>query len=403
MPIMALMLPITYHIADPTLSIVLLTSIYYGSAYGGTLSSVVSKVPGDISTAVINQEIIELKSQGRAAEILSTSAISSFISGIIATALIYFLATSVSSLILKFGATQYVILLLVSLSFVILVAKDKAKSISLLSLGMLIGLIGFDSTFGENRFNFGILDGERIPMIAFIMGIYGLSALLIEFNTKQEKITESYNIKLSFPIKNWWATIRGTSIGFIAGLLPGISPVTTATVAYNAEKKLSKDKMKTVASVEASNNSHDQSSIIPLLLIGIPTNGITAIMLAMLLNKGITPGFSFITEHYNMFITIVLSMLLGNIFMVLVNIRMINIWITLLKTPKNILYAIIFALCFTSVYMINQRISDIMFLIIFTIMGYVLKKKEYELVPMLIGFIVAPLLEENVRRAILLL
>ena len=404
MPILALLLPITYHISDPTLAIVLMTSVYYGSAYGGTLSSVVSKVPGEISTAIVNQDVIDLKKQGRSLEILYVSVISSFISGIIATAAIYFLAVSLSSFSLKFGAIQYTSLLLLSLFFVIITTKNRYRSITLLCLGMLIGLIGFDSTFGENRFSFGFLTGERIPMIAFIMGLYGLSNILHTFNTKQEKITECFDIKMSLPaiIINWWAILRGTIIGFISGLLPGISPVSSAAMSYSVENRLSKDKMKVIASVEAANNSHDQSSIIPLLLIGIPVNGMAAIMLSMLINKGIVPGFSFITEHHTMFITIVLSMLLGNIIMVLVNLKLINIWIALLKVPKNILYTIITVVCFYSVYIINNRISDLMFLISFTAIGYVLKKKNYELAPMLIGFITASLLEENVIRSILL-
>ena len=404
MPILALLLPITYHISDPTLAIVLMTSVYYGSAYGGTLSSVVSKVPGEISTAIVNQDVIDLKKQGRSLEILYVSVISSFISGIIATAAIYCLAVSLSSFSLKFGAIQYTSLLLLSLFFVIITTKNRYRSITLLCLGMLIGLIGFDSTFGENRFSFGFLTGERIPMIAFIMGLYGLSNILHTFNTKQEKITECFDIKMSLPaiIRNWWAILRGTIIGFISGLLPGISPVSSAAMSYSVENRLSKDKMKVIASVEAANNSHDQSSIIPLLLIGIPVNGIAAIMLSMLINKGIVPGFSFIAEHHTMFITIVLSMLLGNIIMVLVNLKLINIWIALLKVPKNILYTIITVVCFYSVYIINNRISDLMFLISFTAIGYVLKKKNYELAPMLIGFITASLLEENVIRSILL-
>jgi TctA family transporter len=174
-------------------------------------------------------------------------------------------------------------------------------------------------------------------------------------------------------------------------------------MSYSIENKLSKDKMKVIASVEAANNSHDQSSIIPLLLIGIPVNGIAAIMLSMLINKGVVPGFNFITEHHTMFITIVLSMLLGNIVMVLVNLKLINIWIALLKVPKNILYCLITIVCFYSVYITNNKISDLIFLISFTSIGYVLKKKQYELAPMLIGFIVASLLEENVIRAILLI
>jgi len=405
MPILALLLPITYHISDPTLAIVLMTSVYYGSAYGGTLSSVVSKVPGEISTAIVNQDVIDLKKQGRSLEILYVSVISSFISGIIATGLIYFLAVWMSSFSLKFGAVQYSTLLLLSLFFVIITTKNYYRSITLLCIGMLIGLIGFDSTFGENRFSFGFLTGERIPMIAFIMGLYGLSNILLTFNTKQETITESFNIKMSCPdiLKNWWAIIRGTTIGFISGLLPGISSVSSAAMSYSIENRLSTDKMKVIASVEAANNSHDQSSIIPLLLIGIPVNGMAAIMLSMLINKGIVPGFSFITEHHTMFITIVLSMLLGNIIMVLVNLKLINIWIALLKVPKNILYTTITVVCFYSVYIINNRISDLMFLISFTAIGYILKKKEYELAPMLIGFITASLLEENIIRSILLI
>jgi putative tricarboxylic transport membrane protein len=405
MPILALMLPITYHISDPTLCIVLMTSVYYGSAYGGTLSSVVSKVPGEISTAIVNQDVINLKKQGRSLEILYVSVISSFISGIIASGLIYFLAVWMSSFSLKFGAIEYASLLLVSLFFVVITTKNYYRSIALLCLGMLIGLIGFDSSFGENRFSFGFLTGERIPMIAFIMGLYGLSNILLTFNTKQDTITESFNINMSCPtvIRNCWSILRGTIIGFISGLLPGISSVSSAAISYSIENKLSKDKMKVIASVEAANNSHNQSSIIPLLLIGIPVNGIAAIMLSMLINKGVVPGFSFITEHYTMFITIVLSMLLGNIIMVLVNLKLINIWIALLKVPKNILYVIITVVCFYSVYIINNKISDLMFLISFTAIGYILKRRNYELSPMLIGFITASLLEENIMRSILLL
>ena len=403
-PVLALLLPVTYHIGDPTLAIVLMTSVYYGSAYGGTLTSVVSKVPGEISTAIVNQDVIDLKKKGRDTEILYVSVISSFISGILSTAGIYFLATWLASFTLKFGAIQYISILLISLLFVVINTRNKYKSVTMMCLGMLIGLIGFDSTFGENRFDFGFLSGERIPLLAFIMGTFGLSSILLDFNTKTDKVMESYNIKMIYPsvLKNWWSIIRGSFIGFVSGLLPGSTAVTSSAMSYNIEKKLSDDKMKSIASVEASNNSHDQSSIIPVLLLGIPTNGITAIMLSMLVNKGVVPGFNFITEHYTMFITIVLSMLLGNIIMVLVNLKLINIWIALLKIPKNVLYTIISIVCFYSVYSINNKVTDMIFLIIFAALGYVLKKKQYELAPMLIGFIVSSLLEENVIRAVLL-
>jgi putative tricarboxylic transport membrane protein len=405
MPIMALLLPVTYHISDPTLAIVLMTSVYYGSAYGGTLTSVISGVPGEVSTAIVNQNVVDLKKEGRASEILYISAIGSFISGIIATSLIYFLSISISLFSLNFGPIQYTILLIISLFFIVITNKNYYRSITVLCLGMLIGLIGFDSTFGENRFSFGVLTGDKIPLLAFIMGVYGLSTILLDTSDHSKNTQESYNIKLSYShiLKNWWAIIRGTTIGFISGILPGITPVTAASVSYNLENRLSKDKMKSIASVEAANNSHDQSSIIPLLLIGIPANGVSAIMLTMLVNKGITPGLNFITDHSLMFTTIVLSMLLGNIIMVLVNLKLINIWIALLKVPKNILYIIITIVCFYSVYIINNKISDLIFLISFTAIGYILKRRNYELAPMLIGFITASLLEENIGRAILLI
>lgn len=405
MPILALLLPVTYHISDPTLCIVLMTSVYYGSAYGGTLSSVVSKVPGEISTAIVNQDVIDLKKQGKDAEILYVSIISSFISGILSSVAIYFLAVWLASFTLKFGAIQYISILLVSLLFVVITTRNKYRSVAIMCLGMLIGLIGFDSTFGENRLSFGILTGERIPMLAFIMGMFGLSSILLDFNKKHDNTSESYTMRLLYQpvLKNWWSIVRGSFIGFVSGLLPGSTSVTSSAMSYNIEKKLSDDKMKAIASVEASNNSHDQSSIIPILLLGIPTSGITAIMLSMLINKGIVPGFSFISENHAMFITIVLSMLLGNIIMVLVNLKLINIWIALLKVPKNILYVIITIVCFYSVYIINNKISDLIFLISFTAIGYILKRRNYELAPMLIGFITASLLEENIMRSILLL
>lgn len=401
-PVLAILLPFLYLLGNPILAIVAMSGIYYGSAYGETLSSVLLRVPGEASSAIINEDVYSLTKEGKASDVLYLSTISSFISGLLTAFVFILFSSKLSELALMFGPWQYSIILLLGLIIPIFLTKEKTKSAAMVLTGSLFGFIGYDLTTGDNRFDFfGLLDGTGIPIMLIGVGLFGLPQIIFDYEEQRSekiKIIGDFKIKISMLI----STLKGWIIGLFTGLMPGINGITASTITYYSTKD-NLDKMKGVASVEAANNSHHQSSMIPLLFLGIPTSGIGAMMLATMMSFGVIPGRSFIDSNPEMFWLIAGSMLLGNTILFFMNIKLINIWIKVLNIKRELLIGLVVFLSSFGVYTIHHSFYEVFALIPLVGLGYYFKKNNYDSGSFLVGLVVTPLLEDNLRRALMLL
>lgn len=405
--VLALLLPIILLFTDPSLIIVFMAGVYYGSAYGETLSSVMTGVPGEFSTAIVNDDAYYLRTVGRAEEVLFISTLSSFISGIISVGCLWAFVKYFASFVKNFGAVQESFILLIALLVPIIVMKNKLKTASMVCLGMLIGLIGVDMTSGVVRFQLFMVNNNPIHSIVFISGFVGLSlafyGLFKPADHKPQYRLKDVRVPLGTICEQKWPLLRGTFLGFFAGLVPGFTAVSSSTVAYFVEKKINtQNKMGAIAAVEASNNSHNQSTFLPLLLLGIPVSAITSLILFVLVSKGIRPNHMFFEKDSNAFYLITGSMILGNIILLLFNLKLINLWISLLKLPRHLLLSLVLICCLVGAYNINHSFFDVILVILFGLFGAYLRRYEYDVTLLLVGFLIGPLFEDTLKRAILL-
>jgi TctA family transporter len=411
-----LLLPFTFHL-DPLTAIVMLAGIYYGSEYGGSTSSILLNLPGTVGNAVTCIDGYQMSKQGRAGIALFITTISSFVGGMIGIFSLVLLSSTISSVGLMFGPAEYFSLMILGLiSASVLSVKSPIKGFSMVLVGLLLGTIGTDINSGVPRFSFGIAEMmDGIGLVILAIAFFGISEIINSVSAKRDAmvarpvtlrsmIPSTQDVKTSI-----LPTLRGSSVGTFFGALPGTGAAVAAFVSYSLEKKISKNPKKFgngaiegVSSPEAANNAAAQSSFIPTLTLGIPGSATMAIILGALLIHGIQPGPTFITNQPELFWGLVVSFLIGNIMLVILNIPMIGIWVSLLKTPKRILYPIILSLMMVGVYSISKNTFDIYLLGIFGGVGYILLRCDYEFAPLLLGFVLGPLMEENLRRALVI-
>src|SRR5438034_3081725 len=411
----AMLLPTTYAL-QPVSALIMLAGIYYGAQYGGSTTSILLNIPGETSSAVTCLDGYQMARKGQAGAALSIAALGSFFAGCVATVFIATVAIPLSELALKFGPAEYCSLMILGLiGAVVLAHGSLLKAIAMVVLGLLLGLVGTDVNSGAARFAFGVpelIDGLGIVSVA--MGLFGFAEILTNLESKEKRELVTSKVSTLWLTKDqfkqaWPAVLRGTGLGSILGLLPGGGAMLASFGSYALEKKIAKDPsrfgrgaIQGVAGPESANNAGATTSFIPLLTLGIPENAVMALMVGAMTIHNIQPGPQVMTSNPQLFWGLIASMWVGNLMLVVLNLPMIGIWIKLLTVPYRMLYPAILLFCAIGVYTVSNTSFDVMQTAFFGFLGVVFMKLECEPAPLLLGFVLGPMMEENLRRALLL-
>lgn len=412
---MALLLPATFKFS-PTSTIILLAGIYYGVQYGGSTTSILVNIPGEASSVMTCIDGHQMARQGRAGPALGIAAWGSFIAGTIANIGLMLVAIPLAHAALRLGPPEYFALMCTGLIIVTYLAQGSVlKAIMMGLVGIILGSIGLDLISGFPRFTFGINElTDGVGIVPLVMGLFGISEILenLEGSLKREVFkTRIKNLWPSF--KDWmeskWAIVRGSLIGFVLGILPGGGAVIATFVSYAVEKKVSKHPEKFgkgaiegVAGPESANNAAAGSSLIPLLSLGIPPNPIMAIFFSALIIHGIQPGPLLIRQHPDLFWGLVASLYLGNAFLLILNLPLIGLWVKVLEIPYKILFPLILLFCLIGVYSMNNLSFDLYIMLFFGVVGWIMRKFGYEGAPLILAYVLGPMLENALRQSLLI-
>jgi putative tricarboxylic transport membrane protein len=414
-PTIAMLLPLTY-VLPPVSALIMLAGIYYGAQYGGSTTSILVNLPGESSSIVTCLDGYQMARNGRAGAALSISALGSFFAGTIATVVVAGFAPPLSELALTFGPAEYFSLMVLGLIGAVVLARGSLiKAVGMIVLGLLLGMVGMDVNSGVARYALNITElFDGINLVPLAMGLFAFSEILanLEHTEKREVFTKKVSglwlttqeVKEAFP-----AVLRGTVLGSALGLLPGGGAVLASFAAYTVEKKLSRTPERFgrgaiagVAGPESANNAGAQTSFIPMLTLGIPPNAVMALMVGAMTIHNIQPGPQVMTRNPELFWGLVASMWIGNVMLLVLNLPLIGIWIKLLLVPYRLLYPAILIFCAIGVYSVQNNTIDVLLTIPLGILGYVFMKLGCEPAPLMLGFILGPMMEENLRRTLLL-
>ncbi len=411
---LALLLPITFYL-PPSTAIIMLAGIYYGAMYGGSTTSILVNIPGEAASVVTCIDGYQMARQGRAGPALGMAAIGSFIAGTLGVVGLVLLAPPLAQFAMQFASPEYVAIILFGLALLSYMGSGSMiKAFMMAAFGLLIGMIGSDPVDSINRFTFGLIHlMDGVGLIPLVMGLFGISEIFLNLEEKHFRGILQEKIKNLFPtLKDWiacrWAILRGTVIGFFVGILPGGNAIIASIIAYAAEKKFSRhpEKLGTgaiegVASPEAANNASATGSFIPLLSLGIPTNAVMALLLASLMIHGVLPGPLLIKKNPDVFWSVIASMYLGNLMLLALNLPLIGIWVQVLKVPYSYLFPFILLFCLLGVYSLTNTVFDIGVMIFFGVVGFLMKKFRYDATPLILAFVLGPMLEDNFRRSLI--
>jgi putative tricarboxylic transport membrane protein len=411
----AMLLPTTYAL-QPVSALIMLAGIYYGAQYGGSTTSILLNMPGETSSAVTCLDGYQMARKGQAGAALSIAALGSFFAGTVATVMVATVAIPLSELALKFGPAEYFSLMILGLIGAVVLAHGSVlKAIAMIVLGLLLGIVGTDVNSGVARFAFGIPElTDGIGVVSVAMGLFGFAEIISNLETTEKRELVTTKVRGLWPTKEqfkvaWPASLRGTGLGSILGLLPGGGAMLASFASYALEKKVAKDPsqfgkgaIQGVAGPESANNAGAQTSFIPLLTLGIPENAVMALMVGAMTIHNIQPGPQVMTNNPTLFWGLIASMWVGNLMLVVLNLPLIGMWIKLLKVPYRLLYPAILLFCAIGVYSINNAPFDVGQTAFFGLLGIVFLKLECEPAPLLLGFVLGPMMEENLRRAMLL-
>lgn len=408
----ALLLPITFNF-DPVASLIMLAGIYYGAQYGGSTTAILLNLPGETSAAVTAIDGYQMARRGKAGQALATAALGSFFAGTVATVVLAVFAPPLAEAALRFGPAEYVSLVVLGLVTSIALASGSIwKALAMIVLGLLLGMVGQDIETGTPRFTFGITElYGGFNFVSLAVGMFGVAEILrnLTGGSKQPSmVREVSTLRLSkAELKSIVAPVlRGTALGAALGILPGGGHVLASFTSYSVEKRVAKDPsrfgkgaIEGVAGPESANNAAAQTSFIPLLTLGLPTHPVMALLIGAFIIQGITPGPNVITDEPVLFWGLIASMWVGNLLLVLLNLPLIGLWVKLLSIPYRILFPAIIAFSAIGCYSINMNAYDVFAIVLFGVLGYVLIRLGCEPAPLLLGFVLGPLLEENFRRA----
>ncbi len=412
----AMLLPSIYAL-DPTPALIMLAGIYYGSQYGGSTTAILINVPGESSSVVTAIDGYQMARRGRAGAALAAAGLGSFFAGTVATMVIAAFAPPLTELAFKFGPAEYFSLMVLGLiGAVVLASGSLMKAIAMIILGLLLGQINTDVISGTPRFSFDIPElTDGIGFVVIAMGVFGFGEIIANLGKPAEhREVFTKDVKGLWPTKQDFkqafpSVLRGTALGSILGVLPGGGALLSSFATYTMEKKLAgptsqfgKGDIRGVAGPESANNAGAQTSFIPMLTLGIPPNPVMALMVGAMTIKGIQPGPQVMTSNPELFWGLIASMWVGNLMLIILNLPLIGIWIKLLTVPYRLLFPAIMTFCCIGLYTLNNNNFDVYMAAIFSLVGFVFYKLNCEAAPLLLGFILGPMMEENLRRALLL-
>jgi TctA family transporter len=407
----AMLLPITFGL-DPLAALIMLAGIYYGAQYGGSTTAILVNMPGESSSVVTCLDGFAMARRGRAGAALAVAALGSFFAGTVATLVVAVASPAMVEFAMLFGAAEYFSLMAFGLVAAIVLAHGSvAKAVAMTVLGLLLGLCGTDVNSGTQRFTFGIPElSDGIGFVPLAMGLFAIAeiAVQLEKHFVRDAMARMGRLwptreeaKEAFP-----AVLRGTAVGSVLGVLPGGGALLAAFAAYTLEKRIAKDPSRFgkgavagVAAPEAANNAGAQTSFIPMLALGIPPNAVMALMIGAMAIHGIVPGPQVMTREPGLFWGLVASMWVGNLMLVVINLPLVGIWVRLLRVPYRLLYPAILVFCCIGVYALNNSVFEVYLTLAFGVLGYLFAKLGCEPAPLLLGFILGPMMEENLRRA----
>jgi putative tricarboxylic transport membrane protein len=412
---MSLLLPVTFNIT-PEAGIIMLAGIYYGSMYGGSTTAILVNIPGEAASVVTCLDGYQMARQGRAGPALGISAFASFIAGTLAVVGLMLMAPTLARVAVKFGPAEYFSLMVLGLSILVYLSHGSLlKALAMASVGLVFGLVGIDSINAMPRLTFGqleLLDG--LGLVPLVMGLFGIAEILV--NLERKIVREIFDTRLGslLPTRRDWQEsaapiARGSVLGFLLGILPGGGAVLSSFISYAVEKRVArrpetfgKGAIAGVAGPEAANNAAAGGGFIPLMTLGIPPNVVMALLLGAFIVHGLQPGPLLIVQKPDLFWGIVASMYIGNVMLLVLNLPLIGMWVQVLRVPYAILFPLILLFCVIGVYSVSNAIFDVYLMIGFGVVGYLMKKFGYEPAPLVLAFVLGPLLENNLRKALIL-
>lgn len=411
----AMLLPATFAL-PPTTSLIMLAGIFYGSQYGGSTTAILVNLPGEASSIVTALDGYQMARQGKAGRALATAALSSFFAGTVCTLLIALFAPPLAEVALKFGPAEYFSLMVLGLIASIVLAHGSIlHALGMIILGLLLGLVGTDVNSGVQRYTFGLPElSDGVGFVIVAMGMFGIGDIIANLQNENTRDVTIKKVEGLWPTREDFRrmvapTLRGTALGSILGILPGGGAALAAFGAYALEKKVSKHRaefgkgaIEGVAAPESANNAGAQMSFIPMLTLGIPSNPVMALMIGAMIIQGIQPGPSVMTEQPALFWGLIVSMWIGNLMLLVLNLPLIGIWVKMITIPYHYLFPMIILFCAIGVFSLNNSHFDVYLMALFGFLGYVFKKIDCEPAPLLLGFILGPMMEEFLRRVLLL-
>jgi putative tricarboxylic transport membrane protein len=412
---MSLLLPSTFK-ATPEAAIIMLAGIYYGAMYGGSTTSILVNIPGEAASVVTCLDGYKMARQGRAGPALGIAAFGSFIAGTLSVLGLMLLAPPLAKLALKFGPPEYFTLMVLGLTILIYLAHGSMpKALIMAAFGIVLGLIGLDTMTARPRFTFDIMELlDGVGLVPIVMGLFGVSEVLLNIEQVVRRDVFKTTIRGLLPTAKDWKDsrgpiARGSLLGFFLGVLPGGGAVISSFLSYALEKRLSKHPeqfgkgaIQGVAGPESANNAATGGAFIPLMTLGIPPNVVMAMLLGAFMIHGVIPGPLMMKQNPQLFWGVIVSMYIGNFMLLLLNLPLIGIWVQILKVPYKILFPLILLFCLVGVYSVNNSVFDIYIMLIFGIMGYLMKKFEYEGAPLILAFVLGPMMENNLRKSLIM-
>jgi len=411
----AMLLPLTFAL-DPTSALIMMAGIYYGAQYGGSTTAILINLPGESSSAVTALDGYQMARQGRAGPALATAALGSFFAGTVATLIVAIAAPPLSAVALKFGPPEYFSLMVLGLvASVVIASGSVVKALAMVVFGILLGLVGTDRYTATPRFTMGFFElADGIEIISIAVGMFGLTEILRNLENEKSRDVMVTRVTGLMPTRDDMRALiapvlRGTAIGSALGILPGGGAVLSSFAAYMVEKKVSKTPerfgkgaIEGVAAPESANNAAAQTSFIPMLTLGLPINAVSALMIGAMIMQGIVPGPNIVVEQPTLFWGVIVSMWVGNLMLVLLNLPLVGIWVKLLSVPYYVLFPAIMAFSTIGVFSVNSNSFDLYSISVFGLLGYLLVKLGCEPVPLLLGFVLGPMLEDQLRRSMIL-
>lgn len=409
----SMLLPVTFGMS-PMAAIVLLAGVYYGAMYGGSTTSILLRIPGEAASVITCIDGYAMTQKGRAGAALFIAAVSSFVAGTISVVGLMLLAPWLASFALRFGPPEYTALMCLGLMVLAYMSSGSIlKTLAMAVLGLFLGMIGVDSMSGYTRFNYGIRDlADGLGIVPVAVGLFGLAEILISAEQAISRAVQKPKLRELLPTRpEFNAAVmpiaRGTGLGFLIGIIPGSAHIIASFTSYGIERRLSKHPerfgkgaVEGVAGPESANNAAASGAFVPMLALGLPSGPVTAVMLAALLVHGVSPGPLMIEQQPQLFWAFIASMYVGNVVLLILNLPLVGLFVNLLRVPYSYLYPAIIIFCVLGVYAINQSVVDIWIMLIMGVLGYGLRKLNFDVAPIVLGLILAPILEQSLRQSL---